>query len=40
LLWAGAGGALGRFLTSPRARRVVSLVLAGMLLVTIVLVWV
>jgi threonine/homoserine/homoserine lactone efflux protein len=40
LLWAGGGGALGRFLTRPRARRVVSLVLAGMLVVTIGLVWV
>jgi threonine/homoserine/homoserine lactone efflux protein len=39
LLWAGAGGALGRFLTSPRSRRVVSLGLATLLVATIVLVW-
>lgn len=40
LLWAGAGGMLGRLITSPGARRVVSLSLAAMLLGTIVLVWI
>ena len=40
LLWAGAGGALERFVTSPRARRAVSLSLAGLLVATIALVWI
>ena len=39
LAWAGAGGMLGRFVEGPRARRVVSGVLAAMLVATIVLVW-
>jgi threonine/homoserine/homoserine lactone efflux protein len=40
LLWAGAGDVLGRFITSPRSRRLVSLVLAGLLVLTIGLVWI
>ena len=39
-LWAGAGDVLGRIITSPRARTVVSVVLAALLLGSIVLVWV
>jgi threonine/homoserine/homoserine lactone efflux protein len=39
-LWAGAGDALSRFVSTPRARRIVSLVLAGMLVGTVALVWV
>jgi threonine/homoserine/homoserine lactone efflux protein/catechol 2,3-dioxygenase-like lactoylglutathione lyase family enzyme len=38
-LWAGAGDALSRFVSGPRARRVVSLVLAGLLIGTVALVW-
>jgi threonine/homoserine/homoserine lactone efflux protein len=38
-LWAGAGDALSRFVSTPRARRVVSLFLAGMLVGTVALVW-
>jgi threonine/homoserine/homoserine lactone efflux protein len=38
-LWAGAGDALSRFVSTPRARRIVSLVLAGMLVGTVALVW-
>jgi hypothetical protein len=40
LVWAGAGDALARSVTTPRARRRVSLGLAGLLVATIVLVWV
>jgi threonine/homoserine/homoserine lactone efflux protein len=39
-LWAGAGDALSRFVSSPRARRAVSLILAAMLIGTVALVWV
>jgi threonine/homoserine/homoserine lactone efflux protein len=39
LLWAGAGDALSRFVSGPRARRAVSLVLAGLLVLTVALVW-
>jgi threonine/homoserine/homoserine lactone efflux protein len=39
LLWAGAGDALSRFVSGRRARRGVSLVLAGLLLATVALVW-
>ena len=38
-LWAGAGDALSRFVSTSRARRIVSLVLAGMLVGTVALVW-
>lgn len=40
LLWAGAGGVIDRFVSGPRARRVVTLVLAALLVATIVLVWI
>lgn len=39
-VWAGAGDALSRFISSPRARRVVSVFLTVMLIGTVVLVWV
>lgn len=39
-LWAGFGGALGRLLADGTARRVTSVVLAIMVVLTIVLVWV
>jgi threonine/homoserine/homoserine lactone efflux protein len=38
--WAWAGGAMARWLTEDRTRRVVSVVLAAMVIATIVLVWV
>ena len=38
--WAWAGGAMARWLTEPRTRRVVSVVLAAMVIATIVLVWI
>ena len=38
-LWAFAGGLIGRWLADERARRVVSLVLAAVLAVTVVFVW-
>lgn len=38
-IWAGAGGFIGRLLTSPRAHRAVDLVLAGLVLLTIATVW-
>jgi threonine/homoserine/homoserine lactone efflux protein len=40
LLWAGAGDVLGRLVRGPRARRVVSLALAALLLISVALVWV
>jgi threonine/homoserine/homoserine lactone efflux protein len=40
LLWAGAGDVIGRMVTSRRARRVVSLGLAALLLGSIALVWI
>jgi len=40
LAWAVAGGAIGRMLTSNRSRRLVSGLLAAVLVATIVLVWV
>ena len=40
LLWAGLGDALGRLVRGTRARRVVSLALAALLLVSVALVWV
>ncbi len=40
LLWAGAGDALGRLTKGRRARQVVSVTLAGLLLVSVALVWV
>jgi len=39
LIWAGAGGVLGRWLEGPRSRRVVSIVLAAMLVATVASVW-
>ena len=39
-VWAAGGDLLGRLLAGERARRVVSLVLAGLLVITIVSVWV
>ena len=39
-VWAGAGDALSRFVSGRRARRVVSLILAGMLIATVALVWI
>ncbi len=38
-IWAAGGDALGRYLTGDRTRRVVSLVLAVMVVATVVLVW-
>ena len=38
--WAGAGGAMSRWLDGERTRRVVSLALGAMVAATIVLVWV
>ena len=38
--WAWAGGAMARWLTEDRTRRVVSVVLAAMVIATIVLVWI
>jgi threonine/homoserine/homoserine lactone efflux protein len=39
-VWAIGGDLVGRWLTSPRAHRILSLVLAVLLLLTIVLVWI
>ena len=39
-LWAAAGGAINRFLTSDRRRRVVSLALAALVVVTVASVWI
>jgi threonine/homoserine/homoserine lactone efflux protein len=39
-LWAGAGGAMSRFMAVERTRRVVSLLLAGLLLATVAYVWI
>ena len=39
-LWAGAGGALSRWITGDRTRRAVSLALAVLLAATVVYVWV
>jgi threonine/homoserine/homoserine lactone efflux protein len=39
-LWAGAGGALSRYLAGERAGRVVSVILAVLLAATVVLVWI
>lgn len=39
-LWAGAGGAISRFLAGGRTQRMVSLILAAMLAATVVLVWI
>jgi threonine/homoserine/homoserine lactone efflux protein len=39
-LWAGAGGALSRFIAGERAGRLVSLALAALLAGTVVLVWI
>ncbi len=38
--WAAAGGAMARLLDGPRRRRVVSAVLAAMVVATIMLVWI
>lgn len=38
-IWAGAGGLIGRLVADDRARRVVNLVLAGLVVATIVTVW-
>lgn len=38
-LWAGAGGLIGRLFSDARSRRVMNLVLAGLVLATIVTVW-
>jgi threonine/homoserine/homoserine lactone efflux protein len=40
LLWAAAGGAMARLLVNERSRRVVSGVLAALVVATVVLVWV
>ena len=40
LLWVGAGNALGRLISGPRGRRVVSLALAALLVLSVGLVWV
>jgi threonine/homoserine/homoserine lactone efflux protein len=40
LLWAAAGGAMARLLVNERSRRVVSAVLASLVVATVVLVWV
>jgi threonine/homoserine/homoserine lactone efflux protein len=39
MLWAAAGGALSRLLTGARTRRVVSLVLAGVVVAMVAWVW-
>jgi threonine/homoserine/homoserine lactone efflux protein len=39
-LWAGAGGALSRFIAGDRAGRIVSFGLAGLLAATVVYVWI
>jgi threonine/homoserine/homoserine lactone efflux protein len=39
-LWAGGGEALSRFVSGERARRIVSLVLAAIVVATIVFVWI
>ena len=39
-VWAGAGDAVSRFVSGRGARRVVSLILAGMLIGTVGLVWI
>ena len=39
-IWAAAGGSIGRLVSSERARRIVSLILGGVLVVTVVLAWV
>ena len=39
-VWAGAGEAMSRWLSGERTRRVVSVVLAAMVVGTIVLVWI
>ena len=39
-LWAAGGGALTRFLSGDRTRRVVSLALAALVLATVAYVWV
>jgi threonine/homoserine/homoserine lactone efflux protein len=39
-LWAGGGDAISRFVSGPRARRMVSLALAAMLGGTVALVWI
>ena len=39
-VWAGAGDALSRFVSGRRARQVVSLILAGLLIATVALVWI
>jgi threonine/homoserine/homoserine lactone efflux protein len=39
-IWAGAGEALSRYLTGERTTRIVSLVLAATVVLTVVLVWV
>jgi threonine/homoserine/homoserine lactone efflux protein len=40
LLWAAAGGAMARLLVNERSRRVVSGVLAALVVATVLLVWV
>lgn len=40
LLWAAAGGTMARLLVDERSRRIVSAVLAALVLATVVLVWV
>jgi threonine/homoserine/homoserine lactone efflux protein len=40
LLWAAAGGTIERSITSPRSRRAVGLILAGLVIATIALVWI
>jgi threonine/homoserine/homoserine lactone efflux protein len=39
-LWAAAGGALSRLVADPRARRVIGLAMAAVLVLTVVSVWV
>jgi threonine/homoserine/homoserine lactone efflux protein len=40
LVWAGAGGVLGRWLEGERSRRVVAIVLAAMVVATVASVWI
>jgi hypothetical protein len=39
LLWAGAGGVIGRLVEDERSRRIVNIVLAALVLLTVVNVW-
>jgi hypothetical protein len=39
-IWAAGGAALGRVVDNDRARRAVSVVLAGLLVVSVALIWI